>query len=158
MAIDSPPSGNFPTHVAKLQAELELVAQNLHTFFPNLVVTYISSRYYAGYSNGVKNTDPEPYSYEQGYAVKNVIQDQLNGLPSLNFDPSKGPVMAPWLSWGPYTWANGLLPRSDGLVWTCQDLRSDGIHPILPGQLRAASILLSFFRTDDTTAPWFLAH
>jgi hypothetical protein len=157
MSIDSPPSGTFSGSVAQLQAELETIAQNLHAKFPNLVLTYLSSRYYAGYSNGIRNTDPEPYSYQQGFAIKNVIQDQLNGLPSLNFNPTLGPVMSPWLSWGPYTWANGLTARSDGLVWTCQDLRDDGIHPVLAGSEKESNLLMNFFRSDDTTVPWFLA-
>jgi hypothetical protein len=157
MTIDSPPSGTFSASTAHLQGELETIAQNLHAKFPNLVLTYLSSRYYAGYSNGIKSTDPEPYSYQQGFAVKNAIQDQLNGLPSLNFNPSLGPVMAPWLSWGPYTWANGLLPRSDGLVWTCSDLKDDGIHPVLAGSEKESNLLMNFFRSDDTTVPWFLA-
>ena len=157
MAIDSPPSGTFTNSTAQLQAELEVDIQNLHTLFPNLVMTYVSSRYYAGYSNGIRTTDPEPYSYQQAFAIKNVIEDQLNGLPSLNYNPSVGPVRAPWLSWGPYTWANGLLPRSDGLVWTCQDLRDDGIHPVLAGSEKESNLLMNFFRSDDTTVPWFLA-
>ncbi len=157
MAIDSPPSGTFSSSTAHLQGELETIAQILLQKFPNILLTYVSSRYYAGYSNGIRNTDPEPYSYEQAFAVKNMIADQLNGDPSLNFNPSLGPVMAPWLSWGPYTWANGLLPRSDGLVWTCQDLRSDGIHPVLAGSEKESDLLMNFFRTDDTTVPWFLA-
>ncbi len=157
MCIDSPPSGTFSASTAHLQAELETIAQILLQKFPNILLTYVSSRYYAGYSNGIKGTDPEPYSYEQAFAVKGMIADQLNGDPNLNYNPSLGPVMAPWLSWGPYTWANGLLPRSDGLVWTCQDLRSDGIHPVLAGSEKESNLLMNFFRTDDTTVPWFLA-
>jgi hypothetical protein len=157
MTIDSPPSGTFSASTAHLQGELETIAQILLQKFPNLLLTYVSSRYYAGYSNGIRATDPEPYSYEQAFAVKNMIADQLNGDPSLNYNPSLGPVVAPWLSWGPYTWANGLIPRSDDLVWTCQDLRSDGIHPVLAGSEKESNLLMNFFRTDDTTAPWFLA-
>jgi hypothetical protein len=87
-----------------------------------------------------------------------AIQDQLAGDPNLNFDPALGPVLAPWMSWGSYYWANGLRPATGGLVWTCQDLKDDGIHPSLPaGSEKAANTLLNFFKTDDTTAPWFLA-
>jgi len=54
---------------------------------------------------------------------------QINGNANLNWDPSKGPVMAPWMSWAAYDWANGLLARSDGLTWSCRDVMSDGVHP-----------------------------
>jgi hypothetical protein len=67
--------------------------------------------------------------------------------------------MAPWMTWGPYEWANGLLGRSDGLVWSCQEMTSDGVHPSSAiGVEKDANILLNFFKSDDTTAPWFLTH
>ncbi len=82
-----------------------------------------------GYSNGVYNLYHEPYAYEAGFGTKLAIHDQINGNANLNFDPSKGSVLAPWMAWGPYYWANGLLPRADGLVWSCQDSLFDGTHP-----------------------------
>jgi hypothetical protein len=67
--------------------------------------------------------------------------------------------MARWIDWGLYVWSNGLLARSDGLVWTCQDLESDGTHPSTAyGREKDANMLLYFFKTDDTTTPWYLAH
>ena len=36
--------GNFPDKAQKLQADLELIAQNLHQHFPNLKIAYFSSR------------------------------------------------------------------------------------------------------------------
>jgi hypothetical protein len=61
------------------------------------------------------------------------------------------------MSWGPYYWANGLLASEDGMVWTCQDLQNDGTHPASPsGDLKVAGQVLNFFKTDDTTTPWFL--
>ena len=52
-----------------------------------------------------------------------------------------------------------LLGRSDGLIWTCQDMTSDGVHPSRPGGWeKDANIILNFFKTDSTTTPWFLAH
>ena len=88
-----------------------------------------------------------------------MIQDQIGGDPNLNFDPSKGKVKAPWIAWGPYYWANGMIPRSDGLVWTCQDLETDGTHPSNPvGRIKVATQLLNFLKTDDTASTWFLAH
>lgn len=153
---DGMASGSFPSDMTLMQGQYEDMMNDLHTLFPNLVMVYFSSRIYAGYSNGVKTIDPEPYAYEAGFAVKNAIADQLNGNANLNYNPLLGPVEAPWMSWGPYYWANGLLARSDGLVWDCQELQSDGTHPSNSGELKVAGQLLNFFKTDDTTMPWFL--
>ena len=149
--------GTFPGDMSGLQTDFEAVMNNIHTLFPNATLTYFSSRIYAGYSNGVATINPEPYAYEAGFAEKNAIADQLNGKSNLNYNPALGAVMAPWMSWGPYYWANGLLGRSDGLVWSCQDLQADGTHPSFPaGDLKVAGQVLNFFKTDDTTTPWFL--
>ncbi len=157
--LNSNPSGVYPGDMVLLQSQLESIAQNLHTKFPNLKLAYFSSAYYSGYSNGLSITDPEPYAYESAFPVRNAILDQINGSPALNYDPKAGAVLAPWMAWGPYLWANGLLPRSDGLLWGCQDFMSDGVHPTNPaGRVKITSYLLNFFKTDPTTAPWFLAH
>ncbi|MGH9433790.1 MAG: choice-of-anchor D domain-containing protein [Terriglobia bacterium] len=159
MVIDGFPTGTFPGDISTLETQYISIAQNLHTKFPNLEVAFFSSRDYSGYSNGEKQPDdPEPYAYEDGFAVQAVIQDQLNGDPALNYNPANGTVMAPWLAWADYDWANGLLPRSDGLAWGCQDFLYDGTHNSDPsGREKDANILLNFLKTDDATAPWFLA-
>jgi len=155
-------TGTFPTDIANLQSEYESIMQNMHTLFPNLKLVYFSPRVYGGYSNGVGTPDnPEPYAYEVGFAAKWAIQDQLNGNANLNYDPTKGAVVAPWMSWGTYYWSNGMLGRSDGLVWACSDFSADGTHPSSTGgrlgQLKVATQLLNFLKTDDTTIPWYLA-
>ena len=128
------------------------IAQNLLLKFPNLKITYLSSVNYTGYSNGVYNLYHEPYAYEAGFAAKYSIQDQINGNANLNFDPSKGTVLASWMAWGPYYWVDGLVPRSDGFVWSCQDSRFDGTHPSDPaGRLRASTTLMNFGRISCPT-------
>jgi Putative Ig domain len=157
--VNGGPAGTFPSDMTKLQGNFESIAQNLLTKFPNIKIAYFTSINYTGYSNGVKNLSNEPWSYEAGFAVKNTIQDQLNGNANLNFDPTKGVVKAPWIDWGPYYWANGMSPRSDGLIWTCQDLQGDGTHPSNPvGRVKVSTQLLNFLKTDDTASIWFLAH
>ena len=90
--------------------------------------------------------------------MKNTIQDQINGDPNMNFNPANGAVKAPWIAWGPYYWANGMIPRGDGLVWSCQDLDVDGTHPSNPaGRIKVSTQLLNFLKTDDTASKWFLA-
>lgn len=157
--VNGGPSGTFPADMTTLQANMESIAQNLHTKFPNLKLAYFSSINYTGYSNGLKNLSNEPWSYEAGFAVKNAIQDQINGNANLNFDPTKGTVKAPWIDWGPYYWSNGMTSRSDGLVWTCQDLQADGTHPsTIAGRLKVSTQLLNFLKSDDTASIWFLSH
>jgi Bacterial Ig-like domain (group 1) len=152
-------TGTFPSDITTLQGQYETMMQTMLTLFPNLKMVYFSSRVYGGYSNGLASPDnPEPYAYEVGYAVKYAIQDQLNGNANLNYNPADGPVVAPWMSWGTYYWSNGMLGREDGLEWDCEDFSDDGTHPSSTfGQLKVASALLQFLKTDDTTVPWYLA-
>lgn len=103
----------------------------LKSKFPNLQVCFLSSRIYGGYNiAGIRLINPEPFAYESAFSVRWVIQDQIRGEPSMNFDPAKGPVRAPVVLWGPYLWADGIRPRkADGLVWERKDLGEDGVHP-----------------------------
>ena len=156
--IDANPTGTFPGDLTTLENQYISIAQNLHTLFPNLKIAYFSTRFYSGYSNGLPvSPDPETYAYETGFAVQAVIQDQINGDPALNYNSVNGAVMAPWIAWGPYDWANGMLARSDGLVWPCSDFRPNGTHFVDAAKEVEANILLNFFKTTDTTTPWFLA-
>jgi hypothetical protein len=147
-------SGIYPNDMQNQENDLIAILQNLHTYFPNLQLAYVSSLHYGGYQPS--NSYPEPYAYEFGLAVQNVIADQINGNPALNNNPANGPVMAPLLLWGPYTWANGLLGRNDGLTYGCQDVTSDGLHPSAGGRNKMAGLLSTFFRSDPTATPWFL--
>lgn len=145
------PSGTFAAHAQQLAADTEVVLRALRQRFPNLSLAYLSSRIYAGYATTTLN--PEPYAYESAFSVRWVIERQLAG--TLNYDPSRGPVTSPWLSWGPYLWADGLTPRADGLTWACSELQADGTHPSAAGQIKVAAMLLSFFKSDATSRGWF---
>lgn len=64
---------------------------------------------------------------------------------------------APWLSWGPYLWADGMRAREDGLTWACADLvTTDGTHPSSGGQRKVAGMLVDFLKSDTTARPWFV--
>lgn len=124
----------------------------LKVHFPNLWVVYLSSRIYAGYATTGLN--PEPYAYASGFSVKWLIESQVEGDFALQF-PHRG-LVAPWLSWGPYLWADGLVPRgTDGLVWLCSDFTSDGTHPSGAGARKVANLLLDFVHTDPTAKVWY---
>lgn len=147
----------FPQDAQTIQGDMETISQILLQNFHNIKLAYFSTLNYSGYSTGIDSTVPEPKSYESAFGVKWAIQDQINSV-CCNYNSNNGTVTAPWMGWSFYYWGNGLIPRSDGVTWSCQDLQSDGLHPAaIAGHVKIASYLLNFFKTNDTTAPWFLA-
>jgi len=145
----------FPGSARTLQGELQQIVQILPKRFPNVRLCYLSSRSYGGWA--LREGNREPFSYETGYAVKWLIEEQIKGDAALNFDPIKGDVKAPWLSWGPYLWANGDRPRQDGFVFSYDDYReNDRMHHSAQGMQKMGQQLLKFFETDSTTKGWFL--
>ncbi|MCX5199500.1 hypothetical protein OOK31_37455 [Streptomyces sp. NBC_00249] len=147
--------GAFPAGSQNLRNALANIVRNARTKYGNLSLGYVASRIYT--------YDParSAGAYQQGFAVKKLIQDQINGDPTLSYGAGG---VAPWLSWGPYLWADGLGPdgvaggtpgRSDGLEWKCSDLEGDGVHPGPAGEQKVADLMLAQFSTDATTTPWF---
>jgi hypothetical protein len=149
------PTQAFPQDALALEATFKTICQVLMTKYPNLKICYLSSRIYAGYATTPLN--PEPFAYQSGFAVKWLVEDQIAGDPLLNFDAAVGPVLAPWLAWGPYLWADGLTPRSDGLTWACLEFSADGTHPGVLARFKVAEMLEAFFTSDTTATPWYVA-
>jgi hypothetical protein len=146
------PTEGFPRHASILDSEFVLIARILKSRYPNIMLAYWSSRTYGGYATTTLN--PEPYAYESGFAVKWTITRQVNGDTALTYTGTN--PRSPWLAWGPYLWADGIIPRSDGLVWICDDfVTTDRTHPSTSGRLKVATMLLNFFKTDTTTKGWF---
>ena len=134
------------------------IARALKLRYPNLQAVFLSSRIYAGYATTSLN--PEPYAYESGLAMKWLVQAQVNQMRGAPIDPRAGNLdydggIAPWIGWGPYFWADGLIPRSDGLTWAATDFAADGTHPATNGRAKAGSMLHSFFTTSPFTTCWF---
>jgi PKD repeat protein len=147
-------SGQFPLHAQRLQEDEERILRVAKQRYPNLRMAYLSSRTRA-YTAVASSLNPEPFAFESCFSVRWLIERQLAG--NLNYDPTKGVAVAPWLSWGPYLWADGTVGRSDGFQWLCSDLESDFTHPsALGGVPKVARQLLAFFKTDPTATPWFL--
>jgi hypothetical protein len=138
----------FPENARAMQGALRSIVEILPSKFPLLKLVYISSRVYGGY--GKDNLNPEPIAYESGFGVKWMIEERINS-------PDAGKLL-PWVSWGPYLWADGLTPRSDGLVWQRRDFLTDGAHPSIHGARKVAGKLFEFFESDPTAQPWFFAQ
>jgi hypothetical protein len=151
------PAGNADAF--QLLGQMGQIARALKQRYPNLRLVFVSSRIYAGYASTALN--PEPYAYESGYAVKWLIEAQISQLRGGTPATATGDLAigsaAPWIGWGPYLWARGTEPRSDGLVWLSQDFQADGTHPGPTGRAKVGALLLDFFRTAPLAHCWFLA-
>jgi hypothetical protein len=148
------PTESFPVHARVLESRHETILQNLQKAFPNLRVGIIGARIYGGYSPDSVN--PEPFAYESGFASKWLIERQIAGDPALNWDPRAGAVKVPWLTWGPYLWSDGALPRLDGISWECGDFDPDGVHPSFIGAAKVAARTVRFLRTDPVASLFYL--
>lgn len=151
------PAGTIPvqTYYDSLVVQFKRIANELKTRFPNVKLCYMASRISARYATTTLN--PEPYSYWTGWAVKKVIEDQVNGDAQLQYS---GPTAnAPWLSWGIYMWSDGSTPQTTNpnVFWNCPaHFNPDGTHPSTAGAQKVGTLLLDFFSTDSTTTPWFI--
>ncbi|WP_163997992.1 hypothetical protein [Pyxidicoccus caerfyrddinensis] len=162
-AANPNPSVSLPASNAdayQLEASIGNILRAAKVRYPNLQQVFISSRSYGGYATTTLN--PEPYAYESGFAVKWLVEAQirqkLNGTIDSragNLDYSQG--VAPWVAWGPYPWADGLNPRSDGLTWARADFENDGTHPSTSGESKVGGMILDFFKSSPHTRCWFLA-
>jgi hypothetical protein len=95
--------------------------------------------------------------------VKWVIESQINEMRGLPANPRAGTLnytkrLAPLILWGPYLWANGATPRSDGVVWNRADFEEDGTHPSQSGEGKAAGLLMDFFKNSPYARCWFLVN
>jgi hypothetical protein len=159
---NAPPTGTLPDPGAdayRLQEQFGQIARAMKQRYPNLKMIFFSSRIYGGYA--ITDRNPEPFAYEQAFAIKWTVAAQIRQRETGEIDRISGDLnpetVAPWIGWGPYMWANGASPRSDGLVWLREDLKEDGVHPAKPGIEKVAGILLNFFKTSPLTSCWFLA-
>ena len=161
---DPKPSVSLPADSADAQVyltNLGLVLRAMRIHYPNLRIVFLSSRTYGGYAT--IDLNPEPYAYESGFSVKWAIESQINEMRGLPINAHAGTLnytkkAAPLILWGPYLWANGTTPRSDGVVWNKADFEEDGTHPSQSGESKAAGLLMDFFKSSLYTRCWFLAN
>jgi hypothetical protein len=155
------PSSSLPaasSDAYRLVTQTGNILRALQTRYPNLRQVYLSSRIYAGYATTTLN--PEPYAYESGFAAKWVIEAQIEQMRTGTPDARAGDLdyesgAAPWVAWAAYLWADGIVPRSDGLIWERTDLAADGTHPSPSGRAKVGALLLAHFLQSDHARCWF---
>ena len=138
-----------------LVVQYKRIMHEVKTRFPNVKICYFSSRISARYANVTLN--PEPHSYWTGWAIKKVIEDQINGDVALQFSGTG--TNSPWIAWGSYMWSDGSTPQTTNpnVFWNCStDFTSDGTHPSTTGAIKVANLWLDFLSTDSTATPWFM--
>ncbi|HSP14833.1 MAG TPA: hypothetical protein VLV78_08785 [Thermoanaerobaculia bacterium] len=143
-----------------LKATLADILRELKQQFPNLQIAYLSSPEYAGYDT--TKTLGEPFAYEDGLSARWVILGQIEFMRKGEmWDPRIADLSyvegkAPWATWGPYLWANGTTPRSDGLTWQRSDFLADGFTLSEAGARKSAGMLMKFMVSEPTAAGWFV--
>ena len=107
--------------------------------FPNLKIVWLQPMIYAGYSTA--SGGQEPHAYENALVDQRLMVDQ-----SWPF----------FVGIGPYLWADGLIPRDDGLIWECSDFKDDGNHPDKGAKNKHSEYLLQFFHEDSVASIGYL--
>ncbi|MEP7343946.1 MAG: SdrD B-like domain-containing protein, partial [Gemmatimonadaceae bacterium] len=151
VAEGRPPVFGFPQDARNFRDSMEVVIRFAKSRYPNMRLAFLSPHYYQGY----RPTNIEPNNYEQGFGLKWMVEDQINGQPYMNADPAQGAVVAPWVGWATHLWTNGIIPNNEGLFFVCAEFDSNGIHLVRAGVDKAGPRLESFFMTDATTRAWF---
>lgn len=148
-AAPQPGVDDFPVYARTLRDDMATIVKRVKGLYPNVALVYFSSRIYAGYTQAPLS--PEPFAYEGAFSVRWLILDQIagGGISGVTY------TNAPVLLWGPYLWADGIRPRSDGLVWNCEDVVDDGVHPSESGKQKVAAMLVDFFTGDPLARVWF---
>jgi hypothetical protein len=144
----------------RLKGSIATALRALKARYPNLQIVYLSSRVYGGYAT--TDWNPEPFAYESALSVRWIVMGQISwertgGLWDTrigNIDDTTG--NAAWVAWGPYLWADGTMPRSDGLTWQRDDFEADGETLSPKGAQKGAELLLQFLLAEPT-AGWFRA-
>jgi hypothetical protein len=139
-------NGAYPIWRAGVKKDTRQALLTLVAHYPNVQLIFLSSMPYGGYQPPIGGLHPEPHSYDHGLIMRELITEHLKGT----LLPGR------WIEWGPYLWADGLVPRSDGLTWACSDYVNDGCHPTAAGGTKVAEMLSGFFRHDPVAKMWFL--
>ena len=149
----------FPMQPDSIYQKYVRAVVRMKDSFPNLKILYLTSHAYGGYAGDSSNNVEiagEPAAYYGGFAVKWLIEDQIEGSPTLKF--TNPGAEAPWMAWAPYYWADCTTPRTtDGLVWECSDYSpyGGGFHLSNEGKEKESNMLIQFLYNDASSKKWF---
>ena len=101
----------------ELRNSLVRIQQQAEARFPNLRAGFHSSRMFGGFCD----LNSEPFAF-----------DTINAIIGWTGEPGAIDA-APLWHLGPYIWADGDVPRADGLTWLESDFVADGCHPSQSG-------------------------
>lgn len=129
--------------------------------FPNLKLLFLTGFAYGGYADSTTNLYPiimEPSSYWSNFAVKWLVEEQINLNPALKYTGAGR--KAPWMCWGPHVWADGLRPNQyDSLFWDCEaDFRVDGggYHLTNEGKQKEGNVMIEWARNHPIAKQLYL--
>ena len=149
---------DFPDSIVDFYEQLIPILMDT---FPNLKLMFLSGFTYGGYADSTYNfykVVVEPGSYWTNWAVKWLIEKQLDNAPNLKY---KGAGRnAPWMAWGPHVWADGERANEwDGLQWFCETdygPEGGGYHLSYGGVTKEANMLIDWAKSHPVTKKWFL--
>ncbi|MCB8940830.1 MAG: hypothetical protein H6655_20695 [Ardenticatenaceae bacterium] len=132
----SGPSLPFPEHPEMVKDSFAITMDIIAQLYPNVQIIYLNSRHYGGWNPNSKA--PEPWAYEEGWAVKWLIEERINGE-----------IDTPLLAWMAYQWDS---------TWPESYFVADGLHLSNEGKAASGALWDAHFRTSSYIAPWYLGQ
>ena len=130
----------FKKKMLQMKEDLKAVMGLLIKICPNLKIALVGSDTWRGYG------DLEPEVFEEGFAYKWLIEDQLEGDKVLAFE---GPDRkSPWIGWGGYIWQPN-APRD-------RFSERDGVHPAAKGREFVTETWYKSMSKNSVCMPRFL--
>jgi hypothetical protein len=126
----------FEEKMGKMKAAMKTIVQAAAKTCPNLKIAFIGCDTW--------RAKCEPRVYEEGFAEKWLIEDQIKGDPELAFE---GPGRkAPWLCWGGYIWE----PSAPA-----ERYEDDRVHPTEAGMKFVCDRWFGALAANPAAYPWF---
>lgn len=153
-------TGSFEDYKNYVVSQLTAVCQRALVEFPNLKIIYFGGTCTSLYALAGYEKFLEPWAYYLSWAIKALIEKQINGDPSLSISgPTK---ICPLLAWMTPQWSDGATPNAFGFSWDGEDVFpaypgaiQNGVHPSTAGAQLVANTWLNFFQTDIFTSQFF---